>query len=136
MSRHDSTVSFLIFFFGFDRVVLIFKLVYLVLPYSLPQVRTQCTIALVLISNMSSHVYRNMRLGFYKDYTISTSAINRAIKVPTLKTELVFQNSATPSTKILEDGRLDLEAGDIKKAEGKVDEFEVTGSRESQTEKM
>jgi len=31
---------------------------------------------------MSSYVYRNMRLGFYRDYSTPTSAINRALQDP------------------------------------------------------
>jgi hypothetical protein len=107
------------------RIVLIFKLIFLVLPYSLPQVRTQCTIAVVLISNMSSYVYRNMRLGFYQDYTISTFAINKAINVPSTKSaqhpELMFQHPS-PSAKF-QGG--DLEAGDIRKADDEVEALEV-----------
>jgi len=35
--------------------------------------------ALVLTTNMAAYVYRNIRLGFYRDHTVSSSAWNQAI---------------------------------------------------------
>ena len=34
----------------------------------------------VVLSNMTSYVYRNVRFGFYQDYTITTSMIDRALQ--------------------------------------------------------
>jgi len=31
---------------------------------------------------MSCHIYRNVRLGYYRDYSIRTSAINKALSLP------------------------------------------------------
>jgi hypothetical protein len=60
---------------------------------------TPCTIGIphfVIVSNMSSYVYRNIRLGFYRDYTITSSAINRVIQGPGLQLhDMVFGNPTT-----------------------------------------
>ena len=50
--------------------------------YYIPDpVVTPCTIGMplfVLISNMSSYIYRNVRFGNYRDHTIHTSFIEKA----------------------------------------------------------
>jgi len=70
-----------------------------------------CAIAFpffVLLNNMSSHVYRNLRLGFYRDQSITSSVIDRALHVQGLPHEIAFVN---PTSTKLGDG--DPEAGDI-----------------------
>lgn len=44
---------------------------------------TSCTIGLpafVVLSNMASHVYRNLRFGCYRDTSMTSSAINKAFQ--------------------------------------------------------
>ena len=33
-----------------------------------------------MLNTMSSHVYRNVRFGYYRDYSISSSAIDGAVQ--------------------------------------------------------
>jgi hypothetical protein len=58
------------------------KLFFTVAAYHhrLPTVKIPCTFEIVIVNNMTSHVYRNMRLGFYRDYTITTSAIEKVLQ--------------------------------------------------------
>ena len=62
---------------------LIFHLAYAVLYFVPTTFITPCAVGpptLVLLNNMSSHIYRNLRFGFYKDYTTRSSVINRALE--------------------------------------------------------
>jgi hypothetical protein len=38
--------------------------------------------AFVLINNVACYIYRNVRLGVFRDYSIRTSAINKALETP------------------------------------------------------
>ena len=80
---------------------------------------TACTIGIphfVIVSNMSSHVFRNMRLGFYQDYTLTSAEMNRAVQGHSQsRHEMVFSNPITSAMRGPEDGE-DLEAGGLKEA--------------------
>jgi len=66
-----------------------------------------CIVALplfVLINKMSSYVYRNIRFGLYRDYTIRTSFIDKAVQEQATSTplsqepvDIVFKPAATCS---------------------------------------
>ena len=112
--------------FPSSRVALVLNIFFVVLSYMTEPAITPCTIGIphfVILSNMSSYVYRNMRLGFYRDYSVTTSAINRALQGPGKCDQqhhgMVFSNPLA-SPKHSEVGR----------AEGEVEEHakEVTGS--------
>ena len=95
------------------RVTLILNLFFIGWFYEPQAAITPCTIgilAFVALNTMSSYVYRNMRLGYYKDYSITSSVIDRALQRPDQTSqpqrEIVFENVI--STKPL--GTRDLEA--------------------------
>ena len=67
----------------------------------------------VMFNNMTSYVYRNMRFGFYQDYSIASSVIARALQGSGQSADshqIVFEQ---PTSTKLEDG------GDLK-VEGEV----------------
>jgi hypothetical protein len=51
--------------------------------------------AFVLLNNLSCYIYRNVRLGIYRDYSIRTSAISEALRNPVPHTNQ--QSSASRS---------------------------------------
>ncbi len=93
------------------RVILILNLLVCGLVYVPDSPISACAIAFpffVLLNTMSSHVYRNLRLGFYQDQSITSSIIDRALQVPNRSLhEVVFMN---PTSTL---GDRDPEAGDI-----------------------
>ena len=94
------------------------NLLYSVL-YFMPQARiAPSTIGLpffVLLNTMSSHVYRNVRFGFYRQYSITSSYIDRALQELGQPAHPQHEMAlAEPtSTKIKESGNL--EAQDVNK---------------------
>ncbi len=67
---------------------------------------TPCTVGVplfVLISNMSSSVYRNVRFGIYRDYTIRTSVIDKAFQAQAMPpsrhpVEIIFKSAMMTSS--------------------------------------
>ena len=79
---------------------------------------TPCTVGMplfVLISNMSSYVYRNIRFEKYRDHTIHTSFIERAFHgetmSPSQKPVDIFFKPATTTCSVHGTGVADLEEG-------------------------
>ena len=65
----------------------IFHLILFLIPQSFI---TRCTLALpgfVLVNNMSCHLYRNVRLGLYRDFTIHTEALRGALEGPSIPSD-------------------------------------------------
>jgi len=89
-------------------VILIFKLFFIVVSYRASTVRVPCTFSVVIANNMCSYLYRNMRLGFYSDYTMTTSEIEKVLEKPSHSQHpgMMLQKLKTKCPK---DG--DLEAG-------------------------
>ena len=120
------------------RLILILNLFFIVLFYIPNSLITPYTIGypvFVMLNTMSSYVYRNMRLGSYKDYTITFSVINKAFRKRNQVShwqhhDLVFEHQ---STKRIE-GASDLEAGDLMDTELKVDQHVEEGLSESRAE--
>jgi len=96
------------------RVTLIMSLFFIVWAHLPKRPLTPCAISylgFVMLNVMSSYVYRNIRLGFYRDYSITSSVIDRALPRPRAQSQsarhdIVFEHPL--STKQLEEGR-DLE---------------------------
>ena len=118
------------------RVTLILNLFFIVLFYMPDPLITPCTIGypvFVLLNTMSSYVYRNMRLGSYQDYTITSSVINKALGRPNqVSHDLVFEHQSTKRIEI--EG--DLEAGDFINTELKVGQHVGEGLSESRVEEV
>jgi len=100
-----------------SRVALFLNIFFVVLSYMTEPDITPCTIGIphfVISSNMFSYVYRNMRLGFYQDYSTPTSAINKALQNPGQPQQqhhaIAFRN---PTTSANQAGG-DPEAGDLR----------------------
>ena len=96
------------------RATLILNFLFVVLSYIPNAPISPCAIAypfFVMLNNMSSHVYRNLRFGFYRDQSITSSVVDQALQ---RHHEIVFAN-VTP-TKIEEKG--DVEAGDTTETNG------------------
>ena len=91
------------------RALLILNLLVCGLVYIPKSPISACAIAFpffVLLNNMSSHVYRNLRLGFYQDQSITSSIIDGALQGPNRPLhEVVFMNPISRDR--------DPEAGDI-----------------------
>ena len=68
---------------SFPRATIIFN-IFFVAMYLIPQLFvTPCTFTLptfVLINTMSCHLYRNVRLGLYKDHTVNTEGLQGALE--------------------------------------------------------
>ena len=95
-----------------SRVTLLLNILFCGLVFVPKSPVSACAMAFpfyVLLNNMSSHVYRNVRLGFYQDQTIGTSVINRDISQSRHWHNPEFIN---PTSTKSED-RGDPEAGDI-----------------------
>jgi hypothetical protein len=96
-----------------SRVTLLVNILFCGLAFIPNSPVSACAVAFpfyVLLNNLSSHVYRNLRLGSYQDQTIGSSVINRVaiqFKVP-------GQSIMNPISTKLEDR--DPEAGDITKS--------------------
>ena len=105
-----------------SRITLILNLFFIVLFYKPQATITPCTIGIVvfvMLNTMSSYVYRNMRFGYYRDYSVTSSIINDALQRPGQSSrshrEIVFKNST--ATKSLDTGVSQADS------EGKVDEL-------------
>lgn len=62
------------------RITLAINLLFAALAFA--NVTSPCTFGIptiVMLNNMSCYLFRSIRLGFYRDNTIHTSAINRAM---------------------------------------------------------
>ena len=118
-----------------SRLTLILNLFFIVLFYKPQGAISPCTLgipAFVMLNTMSSYVYRNMRLGYYRDYSITSSAIDRALQAPDQTSqpdrEIVFKRGTAKSLDSdLEAGNSDLE----EKVDELVDSGDVTGSRKT-----
>ena len=116
------------------RVTLILNLFFIVLFCMPTPLITPCTIGypvFVMLNTMSSYVYRNMRLGSYQDYSITSSVINNALRRPNQASQhrgIVFEHQAT---KRIEG---DPEAGDIINTELKVGQHIGEGGIESRVD--
>lgn len=115
--------------FTSNRAVLLFTLCFTVLSCMPQPPIFPCTIGIptfVLLNTLSSFVYRNVRFGYFRDYSITSSVITDAAVQRSDHSahhhELVFENS-TPA-KLEERG---LDAGDSNNGE-------VTSSRNSKGE--
>src|SRR6266568_5034636 len=75
-------VDFSFFLMLFSSATVILNLFFFAMYYIPDPIVTPCTVGMplfVLISNMSSSIYRNIRFGNYQDHTIRTSFIEKAL---------------------------------------------------------
>jgi len=104
------------------RAVLILNLLFTVLCYMPQPPIFPCALGvpfIVMLNIMSSHIYRNVRFGYYRDYSITSSAVDGVIQgfgeSAPRNHAIIFEHS-TPT-------KLDLEVG--------VKEEVITSSRNS-----
>ena len=64
-----------------------------------------------MLNNMSSYVYRHLRLGIQEDYSITSSVINRALQEPG-QSPHHYRKSFVHQTSMKFEVQGDLEAGD------------------------
>ena len=67
----------------FVRVIFVFNLIFVSLSHIQPvPLVLPCTFGLAVVAltnNMVFHIYRNIRFGFYRDNTITTTMLHRAV---------------------------------------------------------
>ena len=134
-------IGFSFFLKLFSSATLILNLFFFAMYYIPDPIVTPCTVGMplfVLISNMSSYIYRNIRFGNDRDYTIRTSFIERAFQgkamPPSQKPVGIVFNPATSTCSVHGTGTENLEpyVGDSEKKSGEIS-LEETCSRKDST---